>query len=77
MSKVVTEVSTREGVDPLELDPPLQSAIDVEALESIFAPRLDDGRRSDIGVEFTYHGYRVTIELDDDVDLRIEEQSST
>lgn len=52
---VVLAVADAEGVSPLELQP-LTTAADPDALDALFR----DGR-SDVAVEFTYHGYRVHV----------------
>lgn len=54
---IVERVAARENVDPLDL-PPLQGAIDTDALSALFAT---PGKGPD-DVTFTYHGYRVTVE---------------
>ena len=61
--RVVEAVAEREGTDALELTEPLYHAIDPDALDSLFEGRL--------GGEITvrYHGYRVTVTGDGDVEL--------
>jgi hypothetical protein len=61
LREIVERVATREGVDPVSLDPPLHTAVDTDALSALFAERE---RRADttITVQFTYLGYRVTID---------------
>lgn len=58
VTDIILKVADRRGVDPLELSPPLQTAIDTDALESLFSEERDGFVR----VEFTYLGYTVTIE---------------
>lgn len=60
---VVDAVAEAEGVSPLDLTPPLASAIDADALDSLFHVG------SAGTVEFAYLGYRVRISDDGDVDV--------
>ena len=59
---VLTGVASLKQVDQLEL-PPLNEAIDPDALDALFAPRADGAERaSDVTIFFTYAGYEVRIE---------------
>lgn len=49
--------------DPMSI-PPLNDAIDPDALDSLFAPRQTGGQRTAGHLEFTYAGYRVTVHAD-------------
>lgn len=55
---VVLKVADRRGVDQLELSPPLQTIIDIDAIASLFS----DERDGFVRVEFTYLGYMITID---------------
>lgn len=55
---VVGRVANREGVDPLALDP-LYGTLDTDALDALV--RSVDGTGADCRVEFSYHGYDVTV----------------
>ena len=55
---VVERVANCEGVDPTELSL-LYDAIDPDALDSLVSSSLQRG--SGLEIEFTYHGYRVTV----------------
>lgn len=68
--RIVTEIATRDGVDPIEL-PPLFDAVDPDALEVLFAPKANGETRRG-RVWFRYAGYDVTIEYDDDLAVVIE-----
>lgn len=61
---VVERVAAAEGVDPLELQPPLFDAIDADAMDSLF-----ESANSATKLQFTYHGYNVTIDGDYNVEL--------
>ncbi len=56
-TEIVKRVAAQEEVDPLDLDPCLFDAIDPEALERIVA-----GTAGALKVEFTYHGYAITVD---------------
>jgi hypothetical protein len=62
---VVEAVAEADGVRPTEVTPPLASAVDPDALESLVAS-LDE---VDGSVEFAYGDYRVTVDGCGSVDL--------
>lgn len=72
-TRVVKRIAIMEGVDPLELQPPLYSIIDIDAVEDLFASAADDRSDGTISVEFEYQGYQVTIESDDEVYVRVKQ----
>lgn len=65
-TKLILEVAKKEGVDPIDLSPPLNTAIDFDGLEALFSGDRDGFVR----LEFTYAGHLITIE--DDEARRIE-----
>lgn len=67
---IVGEVADREGVDPLDLEPPLHEIVDPDALEALFSDSIDGTTREDVAVEFDYCGYRVLV---DGGDVRVED----
>lgn len=56
---VVEEVAAHKGVDPIELRPPLQKAIDTDALDALFRSTTDDAA---VDIEFTYCDCRVRVD---------------
>jgi hypothetical protein len=54
---VVETVADATGCDPLDLDP-LHQSVDADALNAV---TTDDGRTTDLGVSFSYHGFRVVV----------------
>ena len=56
-TRVVEEIADREGVDPLELSPRLNTVIDGDAVEALFAGESGD----QVELEFTYADHRVTV----------------
>lgn len=62
-TRVVREIADREGVDPIELSPPLNTVIDGDAVEALFAGE----NRDQVELEFTYADHRVTVVGAEDV----------
>lgn len=67
--RVIETIAAREGVDPIDLDEPLYTAIDTDALDALVEAADPDAGRSPVHVEFRYHGYDVTVTADGDVHL--------
>ena len=69
--EVITAVAEKEGVDPMEIEPPeyeaLYDVVNPEALDSLFAPREDGTRRPTGRVEFVFCGYDVVVTSDGEV----------
>jgi hypothetical protein len=57
---VVEAVAEAEGVDSVELTPPLYEAVDPDALNRLFAATPSAGRMEG-RVSFRYNGYEVTV----------------
>ncbi|SDK19752.1 HalOD1 output domain-containing protein [Natronorubrum texcoconense] len=70
---VIAAIAEREGVDPMDIEPPeyeaLYDAINPEALDTLFAPREDGSPRASGRVEFPFCGYLVVVSSDGDVDV--------
>ena len=49
-----------EGVDPVDLTPPLYDAIDTDALDKLVAT-TSTSPQADLDVTFTYQGYNITV----------------
>lgn len=67
---VLEAVADAEDADALDL-PPLYEAVDTDALEAIFQPMADGSTRAG-RVEFTYHGYLVTVDCEADGTTTVE-----
>lgn len=65
---VVERVAAAEGVDPRELDVPLNEVIDPDALDSLFAP-TSKGPRPVGKVTFAFCGHTVVVAGDRTVSL--------
>lgn len=61
---VVHAVADAEGIDPLDLTPPLGFELDIEALEAYLAHTTGT-----CWARFEYHGWRITVSSDLDIDL--------
>lgn len=61
---VIQRIADRKGVDPLDLNP-LFYAIEPDALDALVRAETVDA--STLQIEFTYHGYDVTVTGDGDV----------
>lgn len=61
---IVEAIADKEGLDPVELTPPLYEVIDPDALERIFADTSTVG-----SVTFTYENYEVTVRSDDHISV--------
>ncbi|WP_135820177.1 HalOD1 output domain-containing protein [Halostella litorea] len=64
--RVVESVAEAEGVDPVDLTPPLNDVVDLDALDALFAP-VGGVPRAVGRVEFRYDGYVVVVEADGSV----------
>jgi hypothetical protein len=56
---VVQAVATVEGVEPVDLDVPLFSVVDPDALDRLFESPSDD-----LAVTFRYHGHDIELASD-------------
>lgn len=65
---VVETVAEAEDVDPIELTP-LYTAIEPDALESLFRPRAVDGGAVSGEIRFSYHEYEVRVTSAGEVSL--------
>ena len=62
--QIITEVASREGVEPLDLDVPLYDAIDPEALEALFTRPRNLSTESTLTLSFTYYDYEIVVDSD-------------
>ena len=53
-TRIVTAVAEREGVDPVEMSPPLHDAVDLEEVDTLFS-----GADGSLQLAFRYDGYRI------------------
>lgn len=69
---VVRTVAAVDGRDPADLPAPLQSVVDGDALDQLFAGSCE-GLAPELTLSFPYYGYLVTVHADRT--LQIDEQS--
>ncbi|GAB7019461.1 HalOD1 output domain-containing protein [Halostagnicola bangensis] len=70
--QVIKQVAAHEGIDPVDVSPPLHSVIDTSALDSLFEP-ANDGHSRTGRVSFDYRGHTVVVEQNDRVEIGISE----
>lgn len=58
---VIAAVASELGLEPNEMDAPLNDYVDAEALDALFAPTHREVPRGKGRVEFTVHGCEVTV----------------
>lgn len=67
--QIVERVAAAEGVSPTDLESPLYSVVDPDALETLCRQHPGGTAGSDFEVRFTYAGYRVRVTGRDDVEV--------
>lgn len=71
--RVVEQVAERSNKDPIDL-PPLQSYVNVDALDALFeASQLDV--QDSVQTEFQYTGYDVAVSFEDSIEISIAESN--
>jgi Flp pilus assembly CpaF family ATPase len=71
--RIITTVAEEKGQSIDELEP-LYNAINPEALESLFASRVDGSSRPDGEVSFQYAGYWVTVSSEGAVEIKTDDR---
>lgn len=66
---IVRMIADREGISPTDLSPPLYSAIDPEALDSLFDGRTSQEPQPAGSICFRYCGYEIAVERDGDITI--------
>lgn len=67
--RVVEAVANAEGIDPVDLEPPLYDAVDPNAIDELFAPMATSNGSRHGRLSFRYRGYDVTVRSDGTVFL--------
>ena len=67
---VVEAVAASEGLDATDLHVPLYESIDPDALDALVESSRDRRSRSPLRVQFSYHGYDVTVSTDGSTSVR-------
>lgn len=66
---IVKLIADLEGTPPTELSPPLYSAIDPEALDSLFHPPTTTESQTRGHVCFSYLGYEIRVEETGEIEI--------
>lgn len=66
---IVTLIADLEGTAPTELQPPLYSVVDPEALDSLFDSSATDESRTPSYTCFRYRGYEIRVEAGGDITI--------
>ncbi|MFA9418170.1 HalOD1 output domain-containing protein [Natrinema sp. HArc-T2] len=64
---IIELISDLEGVDPVELSPPLYSVINPEALDALFHSASSDAPQTSGHVQFVYCGYEIRVQSDGEI----------
>ena len=67
--RIVETVANAEGIDPVELEPPLYDAVDPNAIDDLFAATTTSNPSRNGRLNFRYRGYDVTVRADGTVSL--------
>ncbi|TYL36998.1 hypothetical protein CV102_19800 [Natronococcus pandeyae] len=67
--RVLETIGEADGVDPIDLEPPLNDVVDASALDLLFEPTTGDDMTRHGRVSFTYRTHDVTVYSDGRVEL--------
>ncbi|WP_342027625.1 HalOD1 output domain-containing protein [Natronobacterium texcoconense] len=73
---VVEEIARREGVDPVDLTPPLHDVVDTDALDALFHTSGLEDANGNPTLEFSYHGYRICVDGPEAIDVTPDDRRS-
>lgn len=59
---IIDLISDLEGVEPVELSPPLYSVIEPQALDTLFHSETGDTPQPSGYVQFAYRGYEIRVQ---------------
>lgn len=74
--KVLDTIAKRDGVSPVDVEPPLYDVIDPEALDALFRDSEDGTTDPERRIVFRYSGYHVSVSGSGDVRIAEREQRS-
>jgi len=60
--RIVEAVADSEGVEPVDLDPPLFDVLDGDLLNALVQSNERSDATDSLELSFTYHGYHVYVE---------------
>jgi hypothetical protein len=64
---IIDLIADLEGVDPVDLSPPLYSVVDPDALDALFHSSNDNSAQTPGHVYFEYCGYEIRVQSDNEV----------
>lgn len=65
---VASAVAERDGIDPIELKPPLAEVIDPDALDRLLGTGSAEAQQ-DVEVRFAYRSHDVIVDSDGEVEI--------
>ena len=65
---ILSAIAEQDEIDPVEVSPKLHTAVDIDALESLFF----DTSNGPVKVEFSHAGHQVTIHGNEIVQVNVE-----
>lgn len=68
-TRVVQRVAKKEGLNATDLSKPLDEVVDPDALEALFSESPDGYQRAAGTIQFTYQGYTIVIDSDQQVSI--------
>lgn len=73
---VLSDIANREGVDPVDLEPPLYEVVDERTVDALVSrgPSPQDSQPNI--AEFTYYGYSVTVDGSGDITVIDQEEAA-
>lgn len=66
---IVRLIADHEGVSPVDISPPLYSAVDPDALDSLFGGRASKDSEPAGSICFYYCGYEIEVESDGEISI--------
>lgn len=66
---IIDLISDLEGVDPVELSPPLYSVIEPKALDTLYHSASGDTPQTSSHVQFEYCGYEIRVQSDGEITI--------
>ncbi len=68
--QIVKKVAAHEGIDPVDVTPPLHTVVETSALDALFDPTIAGHQRSG-RVTFAYRGHTVVVENNEGVEIGV------
>ncbi|MDJ1432257.1 HalOD1 output domain-containing protein [Halostagnicola sp. A-GB9-2] len=72
--QIANEVAAHEGIDPVDVSPPLHNVVNTSALDALFDPTIAGHQRTG-RVTFAYRGHTVVIENNEGIEIDVREDN--